>query len=143
MDITSLPANYKIKNFNCSLTVMNDKYLGWLVTYMYHEYDPLEMDYYPNLQDSIDALCEKLGLKPELITEEWLESNGYHKEILMGKFERWISEDRRIEITKDSNMSGRDWTVHIDNEDFQSIGSLDIQEVWQLDAMLKLTGIKR
>ena len=143
MDITSLPNEYKIEDLNCSLTVMNDKHLGGLVTYMYFGYDPLEMDFYPTLQDSIDALCEKLELKPEIITEEWLESNGYHKEILMGEFERWISEDRRVEISKGSNMVGRDWSVHIDNEKFESIGSLGIQEVWQLNAMLRLTGIKR
>lgn len=143
MDITSLPSEYKIKDFNCSLTIIKDKYLGWLVTYMYYEYDPLEMDFYPTLQDSIDALCEKLGYKPELITEEWLESNGYHHEVYLERFERWVSEDHRIEFHKDSNMPGRDWTVHIDNEDFQSIASLDIQEVWQLDAILRLTGIKR
>lgn len=143
MDITALPNEYRVKDFNCSLTVMNDKHLGWLITYMYYEYDPLDMDFYPTLQDSIDAICEKLDLKPELITEEWLESNGYHHEKLLKEFDRWISEDRRIEITKNSNMVGRDWCVHVDNQDFQSIGCLDVQEVWQLEEFLKLTGIKR
>lgn len=142
MDITSLPNEYRIRDLNYSLTVIHDEHLGWLVTYMHYDYDPLEMDFYPTLQDSIDALCERLELQPELITEEWLESNEYHRDENLG-IERWVSKDHRIEIGKYSNTPGRDWHVHIDNEDFQSIGSLDIQEVWQLDAILRLTGIKR
>ena len=142
MNLESLPGTYIYENRKCSLSVLYEEDLGWTVSYMYLDWDPLGMDFYPTLQEAIDALCEKLDLKPEIITPEYLESQGYHKSEEFG-LERWMSGDYRVEITKLSNMKNRDWHVHIDNEDFQTIGGLSIQEVWQLEEILRLTEIKR
>ena len=137
MRIESLPKEYIIDGHKCGLSVTHDT-PGWLVTYTYFGKDLLNMDFHEDLQDSIDSLCKKLSIIPEPITEEWLEENGYHHEKLLKKFDRWISEDRRIEFTKDSNMIGRDWYVHVDNEDLQTIGGMSVQYTWQLKSLLNL-----
>lgn len=47
-----------------------------------------------------------------------------------------------IEFNHCSNMVDRDWNVHVDNEDFQSIGSANIQTVEQFNQLMNLLDIE-
>lgn len=141
MDITSLPKTITKNGILYGLRVIYDT-PGWIVTYMNNEKDFLDIDFSPTLQDAIDEVCRKLDIKPELITKTWLELHGYQHKNDYG-IDTWTSEDGRVIITNLSNSIGRDWNVHIDNEDFQTIGGLDIQETWQLETILRLSEIKR
>lgn len=75
-------------------------------------------------------------LVPIPLTEEFFEKNGFKKETdIVG--DEWVSKDRRLIVRKDcSNMVGRDWHIHIYNEDMQSIGSGCIQFVHQFQNKL-------
>lgn len=86
---------------------------------------------YPTVDNAIEAM-------EEILTEEWLESNGYRKRSLGEILEDWISDDGTIVLTKGSNMVGRGWFVHLDNQDFQTIGGLSVKYVWQLDLIKSL-----
>lgn len=74
------------------------------------------------------------------ITRELLKDNGYSRQ------EPYFNEDvieyadksGRIIFAECSNMVGREWTIHVDNEDMESIGSLDVQYVEQANALLDL-----
>ena len=76
-----------------------------------------------------------------MVTEEFLETHGFKKEkepIL--KWDQWVSEDRQVIISKLSNTAGRDWSVHVDNEVFETIGAFDIQYAHQLQIALWICG---
>lgn len=80
-------------------------------------------------------------LSPILITEEFLETHGFKKEkepIL--KWDQWVSEDRQVIISKLSNTPGRDWSVHVDNEVYETIGAFDVQYAHQLQIALWFCG---
>lgn len=80
-------------------------------------------------------------LNPILITEEFLETHGFKKEkepIL--KWDQWVSEDRQVIISKLSNTVGRDWSVHVDNEVYETIGAFDVQYAHQLQIALWFCG---
>lgn len=140
MDITFLPSNQKIDGHNYCLNIIHDT-PGWKVTYSFSGVDPLGMDFFPTLEEAVISLCKRLDIPLPEINEGWLKENGYSSEPEYdGLLERWISEDKTIEITKDSNMIGRDWYVHVDNWDFETIGGLSIKYVWQLEEFLKLLG---
>lgn len=141
MDITSLPKTYKINGYTYNLRVNFDT-PGVVVNYSRFGIDAFDLDYSESLEEAIDNLCKKIGLLPEPITEKWLEENGYRLDTT-SMFSSWYSEDRRIELSRYSNMVNRNWYVHVDNSDFQTIGALSVQEVWQLKAFLELLGIKR
>jgi len=75
-------------------------------------------------------------LVPIPLTNVFFEKNGFTKETdIVG--ELWVSKDKRIIVRKGfSNMDGRDWAIHIDNEDMQSIASGCIQFVHQFQNKL-------
>lgn len=75
-------------------------------------------------------------LVPIPITEEFLVKNGFSKDICTYIPCMYISADKRITISKCSNMIDRDWYIHIDNEDMESIASGDIQFVHQFQNKL-------
>lgn len=47
-----------------------------------------------------------------------------------------------LELNHLSNMIGRDWSVHVDNCDYQTIASCDIQTVEQFNAVMELLEIE-
>lgn len=79
---------------------------------------------------------------PIEVTEEFLEKHEFTKEIdtITGD-PLWYSKNRRLQISKFSNTVGRDWSLHIDNEDFETIGSGDFQYVHQLQILIWGSGI--
>lgn len=48
----------------------------------------------------------------------------------------WVSEDGLIKIGGFGNSIGRDFSVHIDNQDFQTIGGGDVQYLHQLQNLI-------
>lgn len=48
------------------------------------------------------------------------------------------SQDFNLAISQYSNTLYRDWNVHVDNEIFESVASLDVSDFEQIDALLKL-----
>lgn len=77
------------------------------------------------------------------LTEEILLSNGYHKENA-GDVETFLSDDGRILVSNDTNYRNthNKWWVHIDNEDMDSIGGLEISYVHQFQNLLRSAEIK-
>jgi hypothetical protein len=75
-------------------------------------------------------------LKPIPLTAEFFEKNGFEIDVdIVGAF--WVSKDKRIIVRKGfSNMAGRDWAIHIDNKDMQTIASGCIQFVHQFQNKL-------
>ena len=43
-----------------------------------------------------------------------------------------------IDIDNGWNNSGRKWSVHLDNEDYETIGYADINTVWQFNTLMKI-----
>lgn len=86
----------------------------------------------------VDQLC------PVELTEEFLEHNGItrHKHHHIKYLDVWESGDGRISVTHLSNTKNRDWCIHIGNEDFVTIGSVDIQYVHELQHILRLLKIE-
>lgn len=76
------------------------------------------------------------------ITEELLKQNGFIvKAIHVTQPLRdvyYVDDSGRVTFYQGSNYYGRDWTIHVDNEDMESIGSLDVQYVEQANALLDL-----
>lgn len=84
---------------------------------------------------------DREGLNPILVTEEFLETHGFRKEKdkILG-WDQWVSGDRLVIISKLSNTTGRDWSVHVDNEVCETIGAFDVQYVHQLQIALWFCG---
>lgn len=82
--------------------------------------------------------------EPIPITEEWLELNSIHLDKTIEfpneeEFKYWYSRDHRLMITNLSNAiyggfsaDVRMFKAHMDNDHFETIGSLDVQYVHQL-----------
>lgn len=91
-------------------------------------------------------ICEP---KPIPITEEWLELNHIHLEKITQHsddidFRFWYSEDHRLEISNLSNTiyngysaEVRMYRAHMDNEDYETIGCLDVQYVHQIQHLCR------
>ena len=81
-------------------------------------------------------------LKPIHITKEILEKNGFE---LSNDFcyECWQNQDGRVTVSNFTNTNGRSWNVHIDNEDFDTMGEIEIEHVHELQHMLRLCGIDK
>ena len=79
------------------------------------------------------------NIRPIPLTEEFFEKNGFKKvnyaplNIVM--FE---SKDKRIQIIDLTNSGKGYWNVHIDNEDYATIGSCDVKYVHQFQQLLQL-----
>lgn len=85
-------------------------------------------------------------VKPIIITEEFLKSNGFVldddiNDITEEKYYLLKLDKFTITIHEGSNTIGRDWWVHIDNEDCCSIASADVQYVHQLQNLLNIANV--
>lgn len=85
-------------------------------------------------------------VKPIPITEEFLVKNGF---IMDDRFIK-IAGDKYYQIKLDkftitmrdgSNTIGRDWWIHIDNEDCCTIASADVQYVHQMQNLLNIANV--
>ena len=95
--------------------------------------------------DEIDYL-KRLSLPvepPKPIDEEMLESLGFTKATPCPQIEYWkfYSDKFNLGMMRDSNSIGRDWSCHIDNDRFETIGSGDVQYLHQLCSLIEtITG---
>ena len=83
------------------------------------------------------------GIWPIPLTAEILEKNGFEcKEIIQP---HWISEDGRILLKNDELFinSNNEWSVHVDNEDMQTIGYFELTYVHELQHALRLCRIDK
>lgn len=95
-----------------------------------------------NLSESRERIwLDREELNPVLITEEFLETHGFKKEKdkILG-WDQWVSEDRQVIISELSNTAGRDWSIHVDNEVYETIGAFDVQYAHQLQIALWFCG---
>ena len=83
--------------------------------------------------------------KPIPITPEILEKNGFEREDWIDNKGRFVSADGRLILQNDENFinSLNTWYIHIDNEDFETIGSCELTYVHQLQHALRLFGIDK
>jgi hypothetical protein len=86
-------------------------------------------------------------VKPIIITEEFLKRNGFvldddMKEITEEKYYLLKLDKFTITIHEGSNTLGRDWWVHIDNEDCCTIASADVQYVHQLQNLFNIANVE-
>ena len=80
-------------------------------------------------------------IKPIPLTEEFFEKNGF---VLNNSFyplyKKYENEDKRIMITDEANSGDGYWYVHVDNEDYDTIGGCDVKYVHQFQQLLRLCG---
>jgi hypothetical protein len=86
-------------------------------------------------------------VKPIRITEEFLKSNGFVfdddiNEIIEEKYYLLKLDKFTITIHEGGNTLGRDWWVHIDNEDCCTIASADVQYVHQLQNLFNIANVE-
>lgn len=81
--------------------------------------------------------------KPVSIDEEFLSDSGFKKETneVIGTEYRLDTKKYHIKVQRFSNTANREWSVHIDNDVYMSVGGGDVQYVHQLQNLVKvLTG---
>lgn len=79
-------------------------------------------------------------IRPIPLTEEFFEKNGFKKvdcDYLKPNV-MFESNDKRIQIIDLTNSGDGYWNVHIDNEDYATIGSCDVKYVHQFQQLLQL-----
>jgi hypothetical protein len=86
-------------------------------------------------------------ISPIPITEEFISKNGFVldddiNDITEEKYYLLKLDKFTITIHEGSNTLGRDWWVHIDNEDCCSIASADVQYVHQLQNLFNIANVK-
>lgn len=81
------------------------------------------------------------------ITRETIEELGWEREEMGFKSHSLVwykktyivkSETFHLTLREESNTIGRDWFVHVDNCDFESVASLDVATFEQIDALVEL-----
>lgn len=90
-----------------------------------------------------DWMSDVGNFTPIPLTSEILKSNGFNCEEIIQP--HWISEDGRILLRNDESLinSNNKWSVHVDNEDMQTIGYFELTYVHQLQHALRLCGIEK
>ena len=118
---------------------------NWIEIVPFHD---KKKSYYKRIESGsdLDAVFDFQGhIRPIHITPEILGRNGIvlDKGHYLIDIEIYVSEDRRIEISHISNMTGKDWSIHIDNKRFETIGGASVEYVHELQNILKLCGIDK
>ena len=83
-------------------------------------------------------------INPIPITEELLVRNGLKRENVICSEKYFFKNipNYTIVVKNHSNTIGRDWSVHIDNDDADSVADVDIQYLHQLQNLLNIMDIK-
>lgn len=84
-----------------------------------------------------DVHCHDISPIP--ITHEILLANGFTYKPQMG----YVSSDGRIILDDRFPNYPRKWHAHIDNEDYQSIASCDLDYLHQLQNLLRICNIEK
>ena len=112
-----------------------------------YEFDTVDYQLY-QIKDGedIDYACEKNisgdndVYLPIPLTVEILEKNGF--EMADDTYTRptvfYFSKDRRVQVSNLTNSGDGYWCVHVDNEDFETIGSCDVKYVHEMQNLLRL-----
>ena len=92
------------------------------------------------------GITEKLeNISPIEITDDNLVKMGFEKSLdpLLEQLDRWYSEDRRVEIRSEyfTNTDAK-WSIHVDNEDMDSIGSCEITYIQEMQQFFRLCKYK-
>lgn len=89
---------------------------------------------------TVIGLKDIASLTPIPLTAEILEKNGF--EMADDTYTRptvfYFSKDRRVQVSNLTNSGDGYWCVHVDNEDFETIGSCDVQYVHGMQNFLRL-----
>lgn len=83
-----------------------------------------------------------LAKTPERITEEWLDKHftRHPKDFKITPWESWVDITGRVIWQKVSNRVGTEFTVHVDNRDFKSIGHADLAYVHEFEWFMAAIG---
>ena len=103
-----------------------------------------EMDPHVTLEIEAGVIyVDEYNPQPIPLTEEILLTNGYHKETT-ANIDKLVSEDGRILVSNDTHYlnTNNKWWVHIDNEDMNGIGGLELSYVHQFQNLLRQSNIK-
>jgi len=89
-----------------------------------------------------EVTTDEKDVRPIPLTEEFFEKNGIKKVdyYCLRPNVLFESEDKRIRITDLTNNGDGYWNVHIDNEDYDTIGVCDVKYVHQFQQFLRLCG---
>lgn len=80
-------------------------------------------------------------LEPIPLTEEFFEKNGFvWDNSFYPHYKKYENKDKRIIISDDANSGDGYWYVHVDNEDYDTIGGCDVKYVNQFQQLLRLCG---
>ena len=81
-------------------------------------------------------------IRPIPLTEEFFEKNGIKKvdDDYLKPNVLFESKDKRIRISDLTNSGDGYWYVHVDNEDYDTIGTCDVKYVHQFQQLLRLCG---
>jgi hypothetical protein len=105
------------------------------------EYEPAKSWYATTIANGADIdLAEEGCYEPIPLTEEFFEKNGFKKAAVFDIFKMFESADKRIQITDCTNSGDGYWYVHVDNEDYDTIGNCDVKYVHQFQQLLRLCG---
>ena len=81
------------------------------------------------------------NIKPIPLTEEFFEKNGFVLDNgFLQLYKIYENKDKQIQITDINNSGDGYWNVHVDNEDFDTIGGCDVKYVHQFQQLLRLCG---
>lgn len=87
------------------------------------------------------GLKDIASLSPIPLTEEFFKKNGFVlNDSFYPYYKKYESKDKRIIITDETNSGDGYWYVHVDNEDYDTIGGCDVKYVHQLQQLLRLCG---
>ena len=108
---------------------------------------PTPQDISLAIDDAIRYIRGKERYKDEQITREILIKNGYEKVddciTINNEYTQYRSQDGRIVVSTNlSNTPGREWVLHIDSEDFDTIGAVDVGTINHFNAFLDLCEYK-
>ena len=79
--------------------------------------------------------CKPIPLTAEILEKNWFEmaDDTYTRPTVF-----YFSKDRRVQVCNLTNSGDGYWCVHVDNEDFETIGSCDVQYVHEMQNLLRL-----
>lgn len=88
------------------------------------------------------GITEKLeNISPIEITRDNLVKMGFEKSLdpLFEEFDRWFTEDRRVVIRSEyfTNTDAK-WSIHLDNEDMDTIGSCEVTYIHEMQQFFRL-----
>ena len=119
-----------------------------MTSYEYRQYN----EEYDNQLKFIEYITSEKAQedKETQITKEMLLESGFSDVIEQtfdnyNVFRKWTTNDYspiKIEIDNKENNRGTEWHVHIDNCDCDTIGTADIDSVWEFNTLMQVFGSK-